>query len=427
VKILLVSPYELGHQPLAVAEPAAALRALGHEVRCTDLSVDDWDAADARWADKVAFSVPMHTAARLARELTPSIQAPVAWYGLYAAMGEDLAVALVDRDPTDAVVRWADPTGEAAARERPARDLLPSLDRYAQLIDHGELHLTGYAEASRGCAHRCKHCPVPVVYDGRIRINDVDEVVDDIAQQVAVGAKHITFGDPDFFNGVHHSLRVVRSMHERFPELTFDCTVKVEHILRHPDTWPELAASGCLFVVSAFESVNDDTLALLAKGHTATESAEAVDVLRRAGVAVRPSWLPFTPWSSIDDVRAILEFVAEHDLVANVDPIQYTIRLLVPKGSLLIDDLRRAGALGPWDSTAQSFTWASPLDSLHTELSETIAAAGDAPVGDIYNTIRVAVGLDAVPVQAREVPRLTEQWFCCAEPSASQLASVTLR
>ena len=104
--------------------------------------------------------------------------------------------------------------------------------------------------------------------------------------------------------------RVVRAVHARFPDLTFDCTVKVEHILRHADVWAELAASGCIFVVSAFESVNDATLELLDKGHTAAEAGRAVALLRAHGIEIRPSWLPFTPWATLDDVRAILEFVA---------------------------------------------------------------------------------------------------------------------
>ena len=245
-------------------------------------------------------------------------------------------------------MRWVedDPDARRPKPALPARDLLPPLERYARLVQAGEEHLVASVEASRGCAHRCRHCPVPVVYDGRIRINDVDAVVADVAQQVAMGARHVTYGDPDFFNGVHHALRVVRAVHERFPDLTFDCTVKVEHILRHADVWAELAASGCIFVVSAFESVNDATLELLDKGHTAADAGAAVELLRAHGIEIRPSWLPFTPWATLDDVRAILEFVAEHDLVGNVDPVQYTIRLLVPEGSLLLGHIDGLGPVG---------------------------------------------------------------------------------
>ncbi len=60
-RLLLISTYELGHQPLHLASPAAALRSAGHEVRCFDLSVEDFDEGAAAWAEGIAFSVPIRT------------------------------------------------------------------------------------------------------------------------------------------------------------------------------------------------------------------------------------------------------------------------------------------------------------------------------------------------------------------------------
>ena len=190
----------------------------------------------------------------------------------------------------------------------------------------------GYVEASHGCVHRCRHCPVPAVYDGRIRVVDREAVLADVAALVAAGARHITFGDPDFLNGVRHSLAVVGEMHRRFPDLTFDLTAKVEHVIEHARVWPELAGAGCLFVVCALESVDDEVLARLDKGHTTDQARDAIALLREHGIEPRPSWMPFTPWTTPDDVVDLLDFVAEQDLVGNVDPVQYTIRLLHPGG-----------------------------------------------------------------------------------------------
>jgi radical SAM superfamily enzyme YgiQ (UPF0313 family) len=124
----------------------------------------------------------------------------------------------------------------------------------------GQERLVGYVEASHGCVHRCRHCPVPAVYDGRIRVVQAETVLRDVERLASMGARHITFGDPDFLNGWRHSLAIVRALHERLPELTFDCTTKVEHVLEHAGVWEEMAASGCLFVVCALESVNDEIL-----------------------------------------------------------------------------------------------------------------------------------------------------------------------
>jgi radical SAM superfamily enzyme YgiQ (UPF0313 family) len=436
VRLLLVSAYELGHQPLHVASPAAALGAAGHEVRCLDLSVQPWDPAAVEWAERVAFSVPMHTAMRLAMRAAQAVKRdhpglPVCFYGLYAPVSRDLTLGrLADRviagEYEPALVAWA--SGEHGGPELhlgrgsfhpPARHLLPPLERYAHLAIEGDERLVGYVEASHGCVHMCRHCPVPTVYDGRIRIVQAQTVLDDIAQLVDLGARHITFGDPDFLNGRKHSLAVVREMHERFPELTFDCTVKVEHILEFPQVWPELARCGCLFVVSALESVNDEILERLDKGHTARQAADAIALLREHGIEPRPSFMPFTPWTTLEDVAELLDFVAAHDLVGNVDPVQYTIRLLLPEGSLLLDHPDMQPHLSGYDAERLSWTWtaADPeVDDLQARLAalvEGAAATGEA-LARTYERIRAELGLDA-QIESGSVegrPRLTEPWFC---------------
>jgi radical SAM superfamily enzyme YgiQ (UPF0313 family) len=455
VNVLLVACYELGHQPLQVAVPAAELRVRGHDVRALDLALDPWDDDLAAWADRIAFSVPMHTATRIARTAIGTVRSarpdvPVCCYGLYAQMASDVADCVLAGETTAALADWVEGRVEPGAavvrlgREAaapgapvPARDLLPALDRYAHLLvtdGHGndERLPVGYVEASHGCAHRCRHCPVPVVYDGRIRIVDADAVIADIAQQVDAGALHITFGDPDFLNGVHHSLRVVRAMHARFPGITFDCTVKVEHVLAHAEIWPELAASGCRFVVSAFESVDDDILARLDKGHTTADAARAVELLRENGIEVRPSFMPFTPWTTLEDVRALLAFVAEHDLVENVDPVQYTIRLLIPQGSLVLELPDVASMVGPYDPARGSYEWAAPdpvLDDLQARLAAIVEehVGLGTPLPETYAAVCRAAGApvpDPLPV-LRGRPRLSEPWFCCAEPTAQQITLTT--
>ena len=443
MRVLLVATYELGHQPSNLARPAARLLARGHDVRVIDTSVESWNPALVDWADRVAFSVPMHTATRLARELAAGIDKPVCCYGLYAGMCSDVAGTVIAGEYEDALDAWADgepPPASAvqlgratprAGAPAPLRTLLPGLDRYAHLAINGEHRLVGSVEASRGCAHRCRHCPVPVVYDGRVRIADEDAVLADIDQLVRAGAQHINFGDPDFLNAPRHALRVVRALHERYRDVTFDCTTKVEHVLEHRSLFGELCASGCVFVVSAFESVNDEILERLDKGHTAADAALAVRILRDHDIDVRPSFLPFTPWTARDDVVQLLDFVADHELVACVDPVQYTIRLLLPADSLLLALPDLAPHVGSWDAARLTYTWTSAdpsMDDLQRELASLVESSierGDA-ITDTYAAVRAAVG--APPVDLGQVvtdrPRLTESWFCCAEPTDTQLKAV---
>lgn len=454
MRVLLISTYELGHQPLHVASPAAALRRAGNEVRCLDLSVQPWDPDALAWAQAVGFSVPMHTAMRLALTAGRRVRREhpllaMCFYGLYATVSRELiegelAARVIAGEYEPALTAWVDelsaPRAPTSAAERPviqlqrgtfdppARELLPGLEQYARLAIGGEERLVGYVEASHGCVHRCRHCPVPTIYDGRIRVVGADTVLHDIERLAGMGARHITFGDPDFLNGWRHSLAIVRAMHERCPELTFDCTTKVEHVLERAEIWEEMAASGCLFVICALESVNDEILVRLDKGHTTAEAVLALELLREHGIETRPSFMPFTPWTTPRDVLGILDFVAAHDLIANVDPVQYSIRLLVPEGSLLLEreDLREH--LGPYEAERLSYPWRSAdpaADRLQGRLSALVqqsAAAQEAP-GLTFARIRAAVREatgesnilepEAIPTGSTEGrPRLTEPWFC---------------
>jgi len=438
MRVLLISTYELGHQPLHVASPAAALRAAGHEVTTLDIAVEDWDLGLALEADAVAFSVPMHTATRLAILAAEEIkrrrpELPVALYGLYATVkGPADAAFAGEYEP--GLLSWLNGVAASGrislARQRfhlPLRQTLPPLERYAQLEIGSSRKLAGYVEASHGCVHRCRHCPVPVVYDGRTRRVPVDVVIEDIAAQVEAGAEHITFGDPDFLNRWAHSMKLVEQLHIRHPHVTFDVTTKVSHLLRYASLIPLLAEQGCLFVVSAFESVNDEILAKLDKGHVAADAAAVVELLRADGIEVRPSWLPFTPWTTADDIADILDFVVRHDLVGNVDPVQYTIRLLVPEGSLMLEVMD----VGPYDPETLSYRWTSPTDELQRDLSALVedgtqrGSSAAEQFSHIRRVVYAAAGrelpTDEIAV-ATDRPRLTEPWFCCAEPTRAQFA-----
>jgi radical SAM superfamily enzyme YgiQ (UPF0313 family) len=462
VRVLLISCYELGHQPLHLASAAAFLRAAGHRVSAVDLSVQTLDEADLDAPELVAIAVPMHTAMRLAVPVARALRARrgadvrVVLFGLYAplcgpALEPGLVDALLGGEYEQALVGLADghPDPRAIVLDRlrfplPARDLLPPLDRYTMLLVDGEERLTGYVEATRGCVHRCRHCPVPAVYDGRIRVWQREVLVDDVARLWEDGMRHLTFGDPDFLNAVPHAMAVARAVHERCPELTFDITTKVEHILEHPRVVAELSDLGLLFVVSAVESTSPRVLELLDKGHSADDALEALLICRSLGIELRPSLLPFTPWSTLRDQIDLLDMIADHELVDSVDPVQLSIRLLVPPGSLLLALPEMHEHLRGYDPTGFSHLWQHPdpvMDTLQTEIAALVAADADAGVRprSTHAAIRRLTARAAAdselpwPDAARELPpqrgtppRLSEPWFCCAEPTTAQVAGASV-
>lgn len=456
--VLLISTYELGHQPLHIAAPAAELVAAGHQVSSLDLSLDAWDPSVVDGVEAVAISVPMHTALRLAIETGRRIrqdrpELPIAFYGLYAGVGQDhtfgeVADRLIAGEYEDHLLAWLDSLGGSQSRAdsgtrvtvevgrrkflTPDRRTLPGIDRYAHLATPDGHKKVGYVEASHGCRHRCTHCPIPVVYDGRYRITGADTVLADIAQLAEAGAGHVTFGDPDFLNAPAYAVDVVEKAHAQHPDLTFDVTVKVEHILAHRDLWPRLAAAGVIFTVSAIESLDPGILARMDKNHTPADAEEAVSIVRDVGVELHPTWLPFTPWSTADGVADIASFVWRHGLASVTDPVQLSIRLLIPDGSLMleVDDL--APYLTGFDPAALGYTWraADPaMDELQVRLSA-LAETGSTedPVATLREMTRVIAGAAGVEIpttaDVTALPRLSEPWFCCAEPTGSQLAAL---
>lgn len=458
MKVLLVSTYELGRQPVHVASPMAALGRAGHEVRAVDTSTDGLTEATLGWADAIALSVPMHTAKRLADELAAQIkevrpQVPVAHYGLYAAVGSNGGRHPVDAtfegEYEPALLEWIERLGTDTGFtgnhrhlgrsdfEVPDRSDLPPLQSYARLDYEGEMRLAGAVEASHGCRHRCRHCPIPAVYDGRMRVVPKDVVLADIDQLARSGARHVTFGDPDFLNAPRHSVDILEAAHSAHPDMTFDVTVKVEHILKHENLWERMARLNLLFVVSAFESVDEPTLQILDKGHTVADMTRAVEVMRAVGIHVRPTWLPFMPWTRTDHVVELVSFLDANDLNGATDPVQLAIKLLIPGGSLLEDHPAVVPHLSAYDPRALTWDWtfSDPgAERLQKEL-ESIAAEASECGHELTTTLGVMRAkiadltghqLGPLPATKRAVPRLTESWFCCAEPTSGQGVSVRI-
>jgi hypothetical protein len=310
----------------------------------------------------------------------------------------------------------------------PSRAALPSLKQYARLERGGRHELVGYVEASRGCKHLCRHCPIPPVYGGRFFAVPREVVLADARQQIEAGATHVTFGDPDFLNGPRHAVAVAQDLHAAFPHVSFDFTAKVEHLLKQRALLPEFRSLGCAFVVSAVESLSDTVLAHLDKGHTRADILTLVRLMREAGIALRPTWVAFTPWTTLDDYRVMLDFVDAEDLVDAVDPVQYSLRLLVPPGSLLAGQPAMRPHLGPLVEDAFSHAWSHPdarMDALQGEVARVVQEAAEARADEAstFDRVRALAAAQAgVPPRRLEAgrsrpdrarpPRLTEPWFC---------------
>jgi hypothetical protein len=212
-------------------------------------------------------------------------------------------------------------------------------------------------------------------------------------------------------------------MHEEFPSLTFDFTAKVEHLLNRGQDLAEFAKAGCLFIISAVESLSERVLTILDKCHSRRDVELALGVCRDAGIALRPTWVAFTPWTSLDDYREVLQFVEANQLIDNIDVVQYAVRLLVPPGSWLEDHPEMLPHRGELDEAGFTYRWEHPdprMDQLHKDVSRLVeqdAAAGEDPAATFFRIMDLAHGREPETVCSlepgrRRVPRMTETWFC---------------
>jgi radical SAM superfamily enzyme YgiQ (UPF0313 family) len=457
--ILLISCYELGHQPFHLASLQSILRKAGYFPMSVDRAVETLTDESVKKARFVGVSVPMHTALRLGQQIAKRVRslnptAHICFYGLYASLNTDYLlqdcadstiggeyempmlnlIASIDSNdgsPLPGVStrdQISNPWIQRTTFVVPERNHLPPPDRYAHLELNGEQVIAGYTETTRGCKHTCLHCPITPIYNGRFFAIPAEIVLADIRTQAEQGVQHITFGDPDFFNGPTHALRIVQALHTEFPYMTFDATIKIEHLLKHCDLLPKFRDLGCAFIVSAVESINDDVLLHLDKGHTSVQVAETFELMEAVGIPLRPSLMPFSPWETLESYISLLTFFEEHKLIEHVDPVHFSIRLLIPPGSGLLGTLDEKLWLGELDASAYTYCWTHPdprMDTLHHAVSTLVEKAQSVhadPIETFFNIKALALGANdeemCVSCAIRDygtgkiLPHLTESWFC---------------
>ena len=451
----------MGHQPFSLASPAANLKKAGAKVTCNDLAVDNLNEEAVEKAKLIGIYLQMHTATRLSISLLPRLKeinphAHIAFYGLYAPLNSEYLQtiggdSIIGGEFEDSLVEIYDSLAigntevsinttstKKQTFNRPIRDDLPSLDRYAHLIvGDGSTKSVGYTETSRGCKHKCRHCPIVPVYNGRFRVIDATTVLADVQQQIESGAQHISFGDPDFLNGPKHAMQIVSRLHREFPSITYDVTIKIEHLLKHMNLIPRLKNTGCILITTAAESVEDKILNILQKGHTQEDFINIIKITRRHGIALSPTFVPFTPWTTKRGFLDLLDTIGRLELINNIAPIQLAIRLLIPNQSALLELKELKKYIKSYNQESLSYIWQNPdesVEELCANIQKIVAKSSQLSQSrlntfkSIYAVAAQANDKDPTvfpfspPINPTKIPNMSEPWFCCAEPTEDQLA-----
>tara|TARA_B100000945_G_scaffold321601_1_gene337442 strand:+ start:2957 stop:4360 length:1404 start_codon:yes stop_codon:yes gene_type:complete len=463
-KVLLISCYELGHQPFSLASPLKFMSDEGILVDTVDMAVEDIsNYYDQLQSTVLIFvSVSMHNALRKGVRVSQKIRTindrvHLCFYGDYAGLNAEYllsnnhADSIIYGEFEISMVKLArlilnetydyknPPEGISTSCFKskpvlqrmpflvPEREKLPDYSNYSHFRDeHGKLHLAGSTETTRGCKYECLHCPITSVYHGKFFVIPEDVVLSDIRNQVEKGVRHISFMDPDFLNGPSHSMKIVRSLNNEFPEITFDFTARISHLLKYKDYLIEIKNSGCAFVVSALELLNDGILDLLDKGHTRLDIERTTKMFQEIDLVWRPSLLPFTPWTSIDDFLDLLDFVRRNDLINNIDPVQFSLRLLIPPNSVFYKSYSQASWMSNLDASNFTYIWHHPdlnMEILWSGINDLVRESYklDSSYYDTFIEIEKFayelagkdMSFSKFVTQRRPIPAgLTDSWFC---------------
>lgn len=381
---LVVSSFEGGYQPNTALSAYTALRNAGyHDTAFHDAYVDGLPDDLFDDADVVAVSVPLFDSLQAGLQLSEMIRArrpdaKIVFFGQYATLN---AARLPGKYGDYAVVgEWEQPlvnlarhlsTGEALdkvglvnARDAAAgmipnpyivrkkitlsdRSVAPPLHKYPQphvekMLGRKDL-IVGGVESTRGCHHKCTYCSVYAAYDGKVIPIEDDIVLQEVRNLVAQGMNHLTFTDAEFFNAKNQGLRLLRTLHAEFPDLTYDFTTRVDHILEYQDVLREMKDLGVRFITSALEFPTQMVLDVVSKEITIDDIELAIKTLREIGIRLSPTFIMFNPWVGKEDLAAFKEFIRRNELDDVVDPIQYETRLHLYKGSPLLSRASTAG------------------------------------------------------------------------------------
>lgn len=415
-QILVVSAFEAKLQPILAASAAGALRTAGAQLNGgagagaqvtawdADVCPDDWPGAGF---DMVLISIPSYEGIEIGAEVATRFKlagAPrVVAFGQYAWLNADALLHAVDGvlldEPEGACAELlayaagkigagqvpglyvqGGPRPKRAKRadrtwQLPARDLFPPIGNYPE--HDTKWGLLGNIEATRGCHHRCSYCAVYAAYGVAAVPITADHVIADARQLAAQGATHFAFVDAEFFNTRRHAMNAFAAIATDLPGSTFEMTTRFDHILEFEPEINTMAAQGLRVITSALEFPSDRVLEVFDKGIDVAGIKKAITAAKNAGIVLRPTFITFTPWVTLEEILGLEDFCDETGITDWVDLTARQTRMLLFKGSPLL----RSPHLDGIELTDRGFyyDWTHPdprVDELYEQRRSEAVAAG---------------------------------------------------
>jgi len=374
-QVALISTYETGFQPLIISTAAAALLQNDITPAVYDLYMDKSDRSGIMDHEFYGIGLTLFDSLQGGVAIAAEIRAEnpdahICFYGPYADLNKErlmrygnscilgdwerpltrlarVVLAGNDKEWTrmPRVYSLAN-RGAKAEYDRsycvvPARHLLPPIHTYSNTFIENILDrkmAVGNVETTRGCHHKCKFCSVYATSGTKVKFADPEVIMADVDQLVKQGVEHITFVDAEYINNIKFSLDIVNRIHDKYPQLTYDFTTRIDHVVENEAAISEFKNTGCIAITTSIEFPRKDILEKLDKGITSQHILKGMEILKRNEIKVHTTFVTFNPWTDLEGLMNLSFFIKDNDLEDVIDPIQYETRLHIYKGSPLLND-----------------------------------------------------------------------------------------
>ena len=272
--------------------------------------------------------------------------------------GEYTLLELVQK--LDSPGAWGEILGLSFRRDgrvvdNPARPLIPDLDSLPfPARDTPPQHHLGIGFSpivgSRGCYRDCAFCSIRSFYGashGALqRFRSVPNLVDEMEMLYhTYGVRFFVFNDDEWFPPGSERLARVAALERDLRQRRLDVILSIK--CRADDVeeglFRRLLDMGVVRAYVGVESGSEHSLRTLNKRTTVAQNRHALEVLHRVGMLADFGLIFFDPDSTVEDVRANLDFF--HEMAGQGQaPLSFG-RMEVYAGTPILDRLRREGRL----------------------------------------------------------------------------------
>ncbi len=182
----------------------------------------------------------------------------------------------------------------------------PAYDLLLPVKEYGDIH---HVEESRGCVYSCSFCSIHGMYP-YARLKSPERIREEAMEAKKIGATGISLTGELVLLDEKRALEIADVMKEVGMEWGIDAHPSL--IRKRKNLIPILREKGLMYVETGIESAVQSSLDVFSKNTTVRKNANAIKILKDAGLSARLDFITFDPYLSIDDLEKNFDFIQSH-------------------------------------------------------------------------------------------------------------------